>query len=802
MGVLSDLRSTFRQIRRSPGFFTIAVAVLALGIGANTAIFSAVEAVLLTPLPYADPDRLVIVWEDASFVGFAENTPAPANYVDWRAQNQVFTDMAATRYASAAIAGDGAPEQLVGEKTTPNFFDVLGVQPMLGRAYTSEEDKAKRAVVVISYGLWQRRFGGNPLVPDKEISLNMVPTRIIGVMPKRFFFHEREAEYWVPFAANPEDWARRGSHFLKVVARMKPGVTLERARIDMDRVAKNLQMQYPDTNAKIGAVVVPMQVDFAGDARSGLWVLQIASIFILLIACSNLANLLLARATGRRREIALRVALGATTSQIASQLLTESLVIAVTGGALGLWLGQLCWRIFGNLLPSQIGGQAFQVNGHVMLFTAGISIAAGVLFGLAPVLRSKDVVLYDSLKEGARSGESRGGLRLRDALVVAQFALAFALLAGAGLMIQTIWNLRKTDLGFRSDHLLTMRVPLSTRKYDTDEKRRQCFLQTIENVRALPAVKSAGFASDAPFTTEGDTNGYFVEGDPPLAPGEMNDALYREVTPGYLETIGAMLRDGRTFNSGDRDGSAQVIVVNEFLAKRHWPGQNALGKRLRFDDPKEGWRTVVGVVADIRERGLLFDMKPAIYVPSTQVREPEANSYLVVRTEQDPSAIVKAVQSKIQSLDPQQPVSHIRSMDQLMETNLADRSRPMILLGVFAGLALVLACLGVYGVLAYSVAQRTREIGVRMALGAKPLDVTSMILRRGLTLSALGLLAGAALAIALSFLLRSLLYGVTPAAPLVYASAAASLVLVAAAACVIPAQRASRVDPMVALRDE
>lgn len=802
MGILSDLRSSFRQIRRSPGFFTIAVAVLALGIGANTAIFSAVEAVLLTPLPYADPDRLVIVWEDASFVGFAENTPAPANYVDWRAQNQVFTDMAATRYASAAIAGDGTPEQLVGKKTTPNFFDVLGVQPMLGRAYTSEEDKAKSAVVVISYGLWQRRFGGNPAVLGKQISLNMVSTRIIGVMPKGFFFDEREAEYWVPFAASSEDWARRGSHFLKVVARMKPDVTLERARIDMDRVAKNLQMQYPDTNAKIGAVVVPMQVDFAGDARSGLWVLQIASIFILLIACSNLANLLLARSTGRRREIALRVALGASSGQIASQLLTESLAIAVTGGTLGLWLGQLCWKIFGNLLPTQIGGQAFQVNGHVMLFTAGISIAAGILFGLAPVLRSKDVVLYDSLKEGARSGESRSGLRLRDALVVPQFALAFALLAGAGLMIQTIWNLRKTDLGFRADHLLTMRVPLSTRKYDTDEKRREFFLQTIENVRVLPTVKSAGFASDAPFTTEGDTNGYFVEGDPPLAPGEMNDALYREVTPGYLETIGATLRDGRTFDSGDRDGGAQVIVVNEFLAKRHWPGQNALGKRLRFDDPKEGWRTVVGVVADIRERGLLFDMKPAIYVPSTQVREPEANSYLVVRTEQDPSAIVKAVQSKIQFLDPQQPVSHIRSMNQLMETNVADRSRPMILLGVFAGLALVLACLGVYGVLAYSVTQRTREIGVRMALGAKPLDVTSMILRRGLTLSALGLLAGAALAIALSFLLRSLLYGVTQAAPLVYASAAASLVLVAAAACVIPAQRASRVDPIVALRDE
>lgn len=802
MRLRPDLRSTFRQIRRNPGFFAVAVAVLALGIGANTAIFSAVEAVLLKPLPYADPNRLVIVWEDASFVGFAENTPAPANYVDWRAQNQVFTDMAATRYASAALAGDGTPEQLLGKKTTPNFFDVLGVQPILGRAYTSEEDRAKSAVMVLSYGLWQRRFGGDPAVIGKEISLNTVPTRIIGVMPKGFFFHEREAEYWVPFAASAEDWARRGSHFLKVVARMKPGVTLERAKADMDRVAKNLQVQYPDTNAKIGAVVVPLQVDFAGDARSGLWVLQIASVFILLIACSNLANLLLARSTGRRREIALRVALGAGTGQIASQLLTESLVIAVAGGGIGLWLGQMCWKVFGNLLPSQVGGQAFQANSHVMLFTAGISIAAGVLFGLAPALRSREVVLYDSLKEGARAGESRGGLKLRDTLVVAQFALAFALLAGAGLMIQTIWNLRKTDLGFRADHLLTMTVPLSSKKYDTDEKKREFFRQTVANVRALPGVKAAGFASDAPFTTEGDTNGYFVEGEPPLAPGDMNDALYREVTPGYLETIGAVLRDGRALDSSDRDGGLPVIVVNEFLARRHWPGQNAIGKRIRFDNTNEPWRTVVGVVADIRERGLLLGMKPAIYVPATQVKEPEGHSYLVVRTAEDPSGIIKSVQATILTMDSQQPITRVRTMDQLMELDVADRTRPMILLGVFAGLALVLACLGVYGVLAYSVAQRTREIGVRMALGARPGDVTAMILGRGMKLSGVGLLSGIALAIGLSFLLRSLLYGVTPAAPLVYASAAGSLMVVAVAACGIPAHRAACVDPIVALRDE
>ena len=395
----------------------------------------------------------------------------------------------------------------------------------------------------------------------------------------------------------------------------------------MDRVAAGLQQQYPESNAKLGAVVVPMQVDFAGDARSGLWVLQIASVFILLIACSNLANLLSARSTGRRREIAVRVALGASLGQIAAQLLVESMVIAVAGGALGFWLGRVCWNVFGSLLPTQVGGQEFQIDGQVMLFTAAISIGAGILFGLAPALRARDVMLHDSLKEGARAGGSRGASRLRDALVVAQFALAFALLAGAGLMIQTMWNLRRAELGFRADHLLTMGVPLPSKKYDTDEKKRNFFRQAVEETRAMPGVKGAGFASDAPFTTEGDTNGYLVEGEAPLAPGEINDALYREVTPGYLETIGATLRDGRFLEPGDRAGGNDVIVVNEFLAKRHWPGKSAVGKRVRFYDDKEPWRTVVGVVADIRERGLLFDMKPAIYVPVTQLKQPEGYSY-------------------------------------------------------------------------------------------------------------------------------------------------------------------------------
>jgi predicted permease len=806
MNLLANLRYTLRQILRNPGFFAVAVAALALGLGANAAIFSAVEAVLLRPLPYSQPERLVMVWEDMSFIGFRFNTPAPGNYSEWRAQNQVFTDMAATRFSGASLTGDGTPEQLSGRRATPNFFSVLGVQPILGRPFTAEEDKANARVAVISYGLWQRKLGGDPSIIGRGIFLDGIKTTVVGVMPRAFFFRQRNVDYWIPFSFTAEQWSNRHSHFLNVVARMKPGETRERALGDMHRVAQNLQSEYPETNAKLGATVVPIEEDYAGDARSGLLVLQVASVFVLLIACSNLANLLLARSTGRRREIALRIALGATRGQIAAQLLTESVLLAAGGGIFGLAIAQACWNLFGNLVPVQARAGGFQIDGNVLLFTAAISIAAGILFGLAPAVRATDLAVYETLKEGSRTGESRSGLRLRDGLVVGQFALSFALLAGAGLMIQTLWNLRKQALGFRSDHLLTMAVPIPETKYDTDDKARQFFQAVVGNVRALPGVKGAGFASDAPFMANGDTEGYTVEGEPPLAPGEMNDALYREVTPGYLETIGAELLDGRLLDGNDRKDGLRVIVINQFFANRHWPGQRAVGKRIRFgdndDETKNPWWTIAGVVRDIRERGLLYDMKPAIYIPVTQTPNPDRYSCLVLRTSTDPESAVKAVEGAVWSVDAQQPVTQIRTMDQLMEEDVADRTRPMILLGVFAGLALVLACIGVYGVLAYAVAQRTREIGVRIALGAKPLDVTRMILERGIKLSAMGLVAGGALAAGLGALLRTILFGVTPVAPGIYAGTAAALVLVAMLACVIPAQRAARVDPAVALRSE
>jgi len=804
MNLPSLLRSTLRQVRHNPGFFLIAVATLAFGIGANTAIFSAVEALLLHKLPYGDAERLVIVWEDASFIGFAHNTPAPANFADWRAQNHSFTDMAAFRYGTENLTGDQAPELVVGGRVTSNFLDVLQVQPLLGRPWTLQEDAAGTKCALISFSLWQRRYGADPRIVGRSILMDGQSTTVLGVMPRDFFFPARDIDFWSPGYFTPQVLAERDNHFLTVVARLKPGVTPDDAQADMTVIAKRLVQQYPGSNTNIGAVVIPIHREYAGDTRAGLWVLQVASLFVLLIACSNLANLLLARASGRHREIAVRLVLGACARQIIAQLLTESLLLSFVGGALGLWLGGIFWRVLGSLLPEQIAGISLSLNGKVLFFTAAVSLGSGILFGLVPALKATRLSLHDALKEGARTGESLRGLRLRDALVVCQFSLAFALLVGAGLMIQTLWNLRQLDLGFRSDHLLVSILPLPEPKYDTDAKRRAFYRAVLDELRAKPGIVSAGFSSDAPFTSEGDTEGYTLEGQPPPEPGQINDALYREVTAGYLQSIGVRLLEGRFLLDSDVETSQPVVVVNEFLARRHWPGQSAIGKHLRMGGylrEGEPWRTVVGVVADVRERGLLLGMKPGVYLSTEQVKRPGAD-YLVVRTQQHPLAASNAVRSAVWAVDSQQPLARVRSMDNLIDSNVADRKRPMVLLGIFAGLALVLACLGVYGVLAYAVAQRTREIGVRVAVGARPLDVTRMIVGRGLRLGLIGLVAGFGLAFALGRLLESLLYGVKPAAAPVYAATAAALLLIALLACVIPAQRAARVDPLVALRDE
>ena len=679
-------------------------------------------------------------------------------------ENQVFADMAALRYEGSSLTGDQAPEEVIGGSVTPNFFDVLQVEPAMGRRWTTEEDAAKSTEVVISYSfvaaaIWRRSgdCGSKCLMDGKN-------TKVIGVMPRNFYFPVKDMEYWAPGYFTAEKLAQRESHYLTVVARLKPGITIEQAQQNMNMVAKGLEKQYPDSNTNLGAVVVPIQVEFTGDTRVGLWVLQVASLAVLLIACSNLANLLLARASGRKREIAVRIAMGASRMQMIRQLLTESVLLAGVGGAFGLWLGDLCWRALGKLMPEQMAGATFALNGKVLLFTSVISLATGILFGLVPALKTTRVSLQEALKEGGRSGESRASMRLRDVLVAAQFALAFALLVGAGLMIRTLWNLRQVDLGFRPDHMLVSILSLPQPKYDTDAKRRNFYRDVLDQLKAKPGVESAGFSSDAPFTSEGDTNGYAVQGEAPLQPGQVNDALYREVTPGYLETVGARVIDGRALQAGDVETSEPVVLVSEFLAKRHWPGQSAVGKYIKVGDEKDPWRRVVGVVADVRERGLLLGMKPAVYLSTEQVKRPGADN-LVVRTKQKPMQLVKTVESAVWAVDGEQPVARMRSMDDIIEQSVADRKRPMVLLEIFAGLALVIACVGIYGVLAYTVTQRTREIGVRMAVGATPADVMKMIVGRGLKMGLIGLGVGMVLALALGRSLGTLLYGVKAVSP-------------------------------------
>jgi putative ABC transport system permease protein len=800
---LADLRHGARLLFKSPGFAAIAIFALALGLGANTAIFSLVDRLLIRPLPFGDPDRLVMVWEDASFISFPRNTPAVANFVDWKKQNQVFTDMAATRGRSASLTGDGSPEQILGRGVTANTFEVLGVKPLLGRTFTDQEDHAGERVVVIAYGLWQSRYGGDPNIIGRSILMNGVKTTVLGVMPPDFIFPNRLTRYWDPIHFSPREWNARGSHYLNVIARLKPGVTVARAQADMKTIARRLEQQYPDTNRHVGATVIPMKDQMVGNTGIALLVLLGAAACVLLIACANVANLLLAKAAGREREMAIRTALGARRTRLIRQMLTESLLLAVVGGALGLVIARLSLRILVSLIPASFSvSTALSLDRRLLLFNLAVSLATGVVFGIAPALQLTSVGIAEKLKEGGRSGVGGRSRRFRDALVVAEVALALILLVSAGLLLQTLHNVRAIDSGFSSDKILTLTTRLPYPKYAQDARRMNYFDGVLQRVRALPGVESAGFTSNLPFTARGNTNGFSIEG-VQFAPGDRPDALYREVSNDYLQTMRVRLVEGRLFNDDDRANSLPVVIINETFKKQYWPNTSALGKRIQTSGPDTPWQTIVGVVRDVRERGLEMDLKPGVYLPVAQVPFGwNIPSQLAVRTAMDPLSIAQAVRQAIWSVDKDQPISNLGTMDDIVDLEIADHRQQTMLLGSFAGLALILACLGIYGVLSYTVTQRTREIGVRMALGASSADVTRLVVRQGLVLALAGNVIGIGVALAVTRSLTKLLVGVQAADPAIYISVAVLLSLVAAAACFIPASRAARVDPMVALRDE
>lgn len=804
---MQDLRHALRLLRRNPGFTAIAVLALALGIGANTAIFSVVDAVLLQQLPYEDPSRIVAVWEDASAWGFPRNTPAPANWADLRKQNNVFTDIAATAGRSVNLTGDGPPEYIIGRRTTANFWTVLGTQPLMGRTFTDKEDRKSAKVAVISYSLWQRRFGGDPKMIGRKIVLSDEPYEVIGIMPISFVFPFRLNEIWTPASMPPEELARRGSHYLQCVARLKPGVSLEKAHAEMSVIANRIAQQYPESAKGLGFLAIPLRDQLVGNSRIALVVLLIAAGCVLLIACANLANLLLARSAGRQQEMAVRAALGAGRGRIIRQMLTESLTLAGAGALLGLAFARLGMVALEKLIPGGLALPHLSLDPRVLAFTIGISILTGILFGLAPAITTSRIELHDTLKQGGRGSAGTRRQWLRDVLVVSEVALALLLLTGAGLMIQTLRNLDSVDIGMRRDHLLTLGTDLPQSRYSDFAKRSSFYRAVLEKARAVPGVINAAYTSNLPLTTMGNTSGYLFDGQT-WSDNDGQDALFRVVTPSFLDTMRASLREGRWFTQDDRSNTQPVMVINETFANRHWAGQSPIGKRFHvsFNGGKpedRRWLTVIGVIKEIRERGIDIGLKQAMYMPEAQAELywPKPSD-LAIRTSVDPQSVTNAVRQAIWSIDRDQPIARVRTMDEVSDRQLEARSQQMTLLTTFAALALILASLGIYGVLSYAVAQRTQEIGVRMSLGATPQSIVGLVLNRGLALTAVGLVLGVIGSLVAGRLVKTMLFGVKEQDPTTLIAVSLVLLIVAAMACLIPALRASRVDPMIALRNE
>ena len=807
---LQDVRYGLRGLLKRPGFTAVAVITLALGIGANAAIFSVVNAVLLRPLQFRDPERLAIVWEDASFVGFPRNTPAPANYVDWKNQAQSFEDMAATHESSRNLTGDGEPERVPTRRVTHNFFSVLGVQPLIGRGFLPEEDRPQaNKVVVLSYPLWQSRYGGDGNILNRTILLNGEKHTVVGVMPAGFQWLESEERLFVPLALNAEQLASRGSHYLTVIGRLKPGVSMVQAQTEMNAIMARMAKDHPEetANGALGAIVTPLHEQLAGDARRPLLVLVVAVAFVLLIACANIASLLLARAAGRRREIAVRTALGASRMRIVRQLLTESLLLSIFGGISGLVLAIWSFGFFENLIPEGMKQSTnLELDGKVLLFALATSIVTGIVFGLIPALQAAGVDLNESLKQsGGRSG-SGSGMRLRSGMIVFEVSLSLVLLVGAVLLIQTLFQLFNQYSVLAPDKVLTMRTPLPLRKYDEPGKRNAFYQNVLQGVEAIPGVVSAGYTTAVPLSWKGGTTGVAPEGMSERVPGVSYDANHRQVSANYLQTMSMPLRQGRYFTEQDNEQAMPVAIVNETMAREYWPNGDAVGRRFKLGDPAEDtpWYTIVGVVGDIRQMGIDVPVKGEMYLPYGQATPYDwyAPRDLAIRTNGDPSSLVGAVRQAIRSVDPDQPVSNVATMEEVLGREASQRRLGMILLSAFAVLALLLASLGIYGVLAYFVAQHRNEIGVRLALGATPAKILLLVLQKGMKLTLLGVVIGLAASFALTRLMASLLFGVKAVDPVTFVAVPLLLAFVALLACWIPARRAAKVDPMVALRYE
>jgi putative ABC transport system permease protein len=790
---------------KRPGFTAMAVVALALGVGANTAIFSVVNAVLLRPLPYSEPERAVVVWLKGAEAAGGDRVPMSVmDLLDWRARNEVFESVGAFTGGQVSYTGGEAPEQIPGAQATADFFDTLGARPRLGRTFKPEDERpdAER-VAVVSDGFWRRRMGADPAALGRVLTLDGRQYTVVGVMPEGFDFPTQDMEVWTAFQVRPP--SRRGPYFLTGLARVRAGVTLEQARAALNAMPDPEHQGNPPQGERFNMLTVNDYL--VGDVRPALLVLLGAVGLVLLIACANVANLLLARAASREREIAVRAALGASRWRLARQLLTESVLLGAAGGFAGLLLS--VWGVDALLALSPEGIHRLReahIDGRVLLFTLGVSLLSGVAFGLAPALQGAGADLNETLKEGGARGstEGRGRRRMRDALVVAEIALALMLLVGAGLLLKSFTRLQNVESGVRAERVLTMQVSLPRARYEEGPKRVEFFRQLLERVRAVPGVESAAATTSLPPDLLTASDNFSVEGRPEPPGGELPVADLLSVTPEYFRALGVPVVRGRLFTDADREGTPPVCVVNETLARQFFAGEDPVGKRLKqggSDRPGNQFMEIVGVVGDVRYEGLHAKVQPAFYLPYQQ--SPWFDMSLVVRTNvSEPRTLAAAVSKEVWALDRDLPVARVATMEELMSRSVAQPRFRTLLVAVFSCVALLLAAVGVYGVMSYAVVRRTHEIGVRVALGARGRDVLRLVVGHGLRLVLAGIGCGLAGALLLTRVMEGMLYGVSAADPATYAVVALLLASVALLACFIPARRATKVDPMVALRYE
>ncbi|HUL14642.1 MAG TPA: ABC transporter permease [Terriglobales bacterium] len=805
--LLQDLRFATRLMLKNPGFSFVAILTLALGIGANTAIFSVVDAVLLRPLPYKDPSRLVLVEERSKYPTI---TVSYENYLDWRDQSHSFESMEAMYATNMTLTGKELPERVVARMVTAGFFPLLGVSPRIGRNFYREEDRAGGTpVAILSYALWQSRFGGAGDVLGKSFSLDARTYTVVGVLPPGFQFFQ-PADVFLPF----HPWAKtlpddRNWHpGILPVARLKPGISIEQARAEMQTISKRLEQQYPLYNTGDSSDVVPVHEQLVQNSRPALLLLLGAVSFVLLIACVNVANLLLARGASRGREVAIRTALGAGRGRVIRQLLTESVLLSLAGGGVGLLIASFALgpllKIAGGSLP-QTGPVG--LDGWVLAFTAAIAILTGLLFGIFPALRTARLDLRETLNEGSRgSTAGPGHHRMRNALLCMEISFAMLLLVGAGLLLRSFSRLQDVPPGFQVDHLLVADIPLARAVYAKPEQRYEFYDRLVEAARNLPGVRTAGAATFLPVSGGGSIIHFNITGRPPKSPNDFIAAGYRAVTPGYLETLDVPVLQGRLINPADTEHAPAVVVINATMAHTYFPSENPLGKRLQLGATPENeipTMEIVGVVGDVRP-GLGVDPQAEMYLPYRQADQilPVFSLSIVLRTANDPSAETSSLRAALAQIDPGVPLVNVRTMETNMEGTVAQPRFRTWLIGIFAGLALALAGVGVYGVMFYSVTQRTSEIGVRVTLGARPEDVFRIIIAEALRTAFLGVVIGLVSAAALTRMLKAFLFGISAYDPLTFAGVALILTFVAVAASYFPARRAMRVDPMVALRYE